>query len=551
MISIDYDKIIELDQTHTPLDEYKDKIHSYGTAGFRTHNGALDKVWYRVGLVTAIRASQTGAAGVMITASHNPMQDNGVKIIDKDGSMVQMSWESIFVDIVNSTDLKKDLQTLLDDKNIAQNLESKVMVAWDTRDSSPRLIKALKNGIEAMGITVIDFGVMTTPQLHFLIWYGDRQGDLNSLKEDDYYKYYETNLQEYWKLINKESTQYQNYMIVDASDGVGGIQVKKLDFISNQSYYNTQINVINDTTGDLVSLNENCGAENIHKEKVFSKGSKEVTHDDTTKWISFDGDADRIVYYYGNVDTNDIHIVDGDKIAILLGDYIQSMINEISNENHSLSDLITFAVVQTGYANSSATKYLVAKGVHVESTPTGVKYLHHRAQGFDIGVYFEANGHGTIITKYDKIVEVLTTNGFTLDDSKVEKFLKFLKLTNEAVGDAMSVMIMMEALLKDKDMSIQQADQVYTDLPSRMLKVPVADRSKFVTEAENETILVHPSGLQEDILEACSSFSSSRSFVRPSGTEDVVRIYAEGETQADADALAQKVKEIVETKYVS
>ena len=65
----------------------------------------------------------------MITASHNPMQDNGVKIIDKDGSMVQMSWESIFVDIVNSTDLKKDLQTLLDDKNIAQNLESKVMVA--------------------------------------------------------------------------------------------------------------------------------------------------------------------------------------------------------------------------------------------------------------------------------------------------------------------------------------------------------------------------------------------------------------------------------------
>ena len=29
--------------------------------------------------------------------------------------------------------------------------------------------------------------------------------------------------------------------------------------------------------------------------------------------------------------------------------------------------------------------------------PTGVKHLHHRAKQFDIGVYFEANGHGTVL----------------------------------------------------------------------------------------------------------------------------------------------------------
>jgi len=27
---------------------------------------------------------------------------------------------------------------------------------------------------------------------------------------------------------------------------------------------------------------------------------------------------------------------------------------------------------------------------------TGVKHLHHAAKQFDIGVYFEANGHGTV-----------------------------------------------------------------------------------------------------------------------------------------------------------
>lgn len=29
----------------------------------------------------------------------------------------------------------------------------------------------------------------------------------------------------------------------------------------------------------------------------------------------------------------------------------------------------------------------------------GVKYLHHEAKVFDIGIYFEANGHGTVLFK--------------------------------------------------------------------------------------------------------------------------------------------------------
>ena len=28
---------------------------------------------------------------------------------------------------------------------------------------------------------------------------------------------------------------------------------------------------------------------------------------------------------------------------------------------------------------------------------TGVKHVHHAAQQFDIGIYFEANGHGTVL----------------------------------------------------------------------------------------------------------------------------------------------------------
>ena len=56
------------------------------------------------------------------------------------------------------------------------------------------------------------------------------------------------------------------------------------------------------------------------------------------------------------------------------------------------------AAVQTAYANGAATAYMRAlPGVTVPLAKTGVKHLHHIAVGYDISVYFEANGHGTVL----------------------------------------------------------------------------------------------------------------------------------------------------------
>lgn len=54
-------------------------------------------------------------------------------------------------------------------------------------------------------------------------------------------------------------------------------------------------------------------------------------------------------------------------------------------------------IVQTAYANGASTDYLKQSGLEVIVTPTGVKYLHEKASEYDIGIYFEANGHGTIL----------------------------------------------------------------------------------------------------------------------------------------------------------
>lgn len=34
-----------------------------------------------------------GATGLVVTASHNPAQDNGVKLVDPSGYMLEQDWE--------------------------------------------------------------------------------------------------------------------------------------------------------------------------------------------------------------------------------------------------------------------------------------------------------------------------------------------------------------------------------------------------------------------------------------------------------------------------
>lgn len=262
-----FDRVEEQDGKHNPTEEFKDKKFSYGTAGFRTHADALDKVCFRVGLVAAIRACETGAAGVMITASHNSREDNGVKIIDKNGAMITQSWEDPFTDAVNATDLNQYIQELVISKGISFNPNAIVLVAGDTRDSTPRLIAALTAGIETLGVKVKDFGELTTPQLHFLVWFANKEKfnfeDIQNMTEQVYYYYYKINLQEYWKIISTggDTSNYQSQLVVDTANGIGGKQLQKLDIYSNASHYGLDMHILNDGSTGTEFLNQECGAE--------------------------------------------------------------------------------------------------------------------------------------------------------------------------------------------------------------------------------------------------------------------------------------------------
>ncbi len=93
-------------------------------------------------------------------------------------------------------------------------------------------------------------------------------------------------------------------------------------------------------------------------------------------------------------------------------------------------------------------------------------------------------------------------------------------------------------------MDYEKWNGLYTELPSKQVKLAVADKSKLKC-SEDETYLVEPASLQEKLNQAMQSVKNGRCFVRPSGTEDVVRIYAEASTKEEVDVVVAKSREAI------
>jgi phosphoacetylglucosamine mutase len=533
----------------TPFPRPQNHVYAYGTAGFRMNANLLPCAVFRSGIIAGARSRFLGGKviGVMVTASHNPVEDNGVKIVDPMGEMLAAEWEVFAASVANLADegmldgAKKILPSGSLDTSSSSG-KARVFVARDTRPSGPGLVAALKAGLALAGAEVTDFGELTTPQLHWMVRAANTQGDpvgcggRHMVPSEAAYFHRLTDA--FFALTaGSVGPGFDRKVTVDGANGIGGPKLHALGRALGHS--NWQVTVVNDGTGGGV-LNHDCGADHV---KVSQAGPAGLALAPGARYASVDGDADRLVYYFSHPEGRTFRLLDGDKIAAL---YALFLAKEMKALGGSMAGA-TMAVVQTAYANGASTAYLREKlGLEVPFACTGVKHLHHKAVEYDVGVYFEANGHGTVVFS-DRFYGLLDAAAPETEAQHLAlRRLRALSLLiNQATGDALADLLAVEGVLACLGWGCVEWDALYTDLPNRLAKCVVKDRN-LVTTADADTRVVTPAALQPRINQVVAAHGkSARSFVRPSGTEDVVRIYAEAETRKLADDLAQAVTEIV------
>lgn len=492
-------------------------VPTYGTAGFRADGSLLPSTLYRCGLLMASRSMKTGlVTGIVVTASHNPENDNGVKLVDPTGEMLNQGWEQ-HADELAAANTDEVVYNVIEKIVHEQGVSigpGKVFLARDTRPTGVSLLEAAVAGIEAMQVTAVDCGVLTTPQLHWMV------RETNAGRPSAECDYFDNLCTSFMELLGP-NCQGQEVLVVDCANGVGAEKLKeigaRLDGVISLDLRNTGEGVLNGV----------CGADYVQKERVLPVNFATVA--DGRRCASIDGDADRLVYFTNQ--GSSFWLLDGDKTAALIAMMLIDLVNQLPNK-----DDVTVGIVQTAYANGRSTSYMQRElGCCVEVTPTGVKHLHEAAHHFDVGIYFEANGHGTVLFR-PEFVEILKQDS----SPAARELLCLSRLINQAVGDALSILLLVEAALCRKKWGLTEWASLYEDLPSKQCKVKVADRSVIKTTDAERTVS-EPQTLQQLIDLEVAKYQSGRAFVRPSGTEDIVRVYAEAASQADADALANAV----------
>ncbi|RDX55778.1 phosphoacetylglucosamine mutase [Polyporus arcularius HHB13444] len=512
-------------------------VFQYGTAGFRTLGHALDPVMFRVGILAALRSKRLDGKtiGVMVTASHNPEPDNGVKLVDPRGEMLEAAWEAHATNLANAptTDaLIVALEALVQNLRIDLSKPARVVYARDTRPSGPALIASLEDGFKAMGAEARNAGVTTTPVLHYLVKAINTKGTKDSYGDDSEEGYLQKLSTAFKKLVAGKPAIPP--LVIDCANGVGAILAEKLAKHLGDTIPLILQNTAIDTLG---ALNNACGADYVKTSQKLPPSLSSVLKPGQ-RACSLDGDADRLIYYYLD-DRGQFHMLDGDKIAALVAAFIVDL-----TKSAGLDDQIQVGIVQTAYANGGSTKYL-SERLPVKCVPTGVKHLHHAAEHYDIGVYFEANGHGTVLFSPDTLEKLSTYQPSTpAQSTALNHLINLTNVINQTVGDALSDMLLVEVVLAHRSYTGVEWDSLYVDLPNRLVKVVVADRNLFKTE-DAERRLVSPPGLQAKLDELVRRYEGGRAFVRPSGTEDVVRVYAEAAVRAQADELAFRVAGLV------
>src|SRR5579859_6806146 len=100
---------------------------------------------------------------------------------------------------------------------IKTDTAARVIFARDTRASGPALVTSLVDALEATETEYVDYKLLTTPQLHYLVRCTNTDGGYGAISEHGYY-------QKLGKAFADamEGRKSAGPVIVDCANGVGG-----------------------------------------------------------------------------------------------------------------------------------------------------------------------------------------------------------------------------------------------------------------------------------------------------------------------------------------
>lgn len=405
--------------------------------------------------------------------------------------------------------------------------KANIVIGKDTRRSSYMFEDALAAGVTASGGNVYLLHVTTTPSVSYVVRTEDF--DCGIMISASHNPYYDNGI----KIINSQGHKMEAEVEAQIEDYIDGKiaplplatdeaigrtvdyamgrnrYIGHLISLATRSYKNKKVGLdcangsastiaksVFDALGaktfvihsepDGTNINKDCGSTHI---KALQKY---VVDNGLDVGFAFDGDADRCLA----VDEKG-NLVDGDLILYICGCYMKE-----------INTLAENTIVATVMSNIGLFKALEEAGISYEKTAVGDKYVYECMvnEGYALGG--EQSGH-IIFSKHAR------------------------------TGDGILTAIQVMEVMLEKKMTLSELASPVKIFPQLLINVSVTDKAAATKDPE--------------IISAADAInaklgSNGRIMVRESGTEPVVRVMAETQTDELCKQYVNEIIELLKTK---
>ncbi len=408
---------------------------------------------------------------------------------------------------------------------LGSNLEKNnpILIGRDTRISGDILLQALTQGINESGKEFINLGICPTPAIPFLIKQENLSSGImisashnppeyNGIKIFDHNgqkitKYFENKIQNLIQESNQNISVPRKVIPLNTNKDLLEIYIKSLiktmdgENLSGMKIIldtchgsattcaktifqslGADVRVINDSKNGL-KINMNCGSTNLEPLK------KSLRESPADMGFSFDGDADRVI----GIDSKG-NVLDGDHILFLWG-------RELMEQKILTNNLL----ISTQMANLGFEKSWNKIGGILYRTDVGDKYVHDAIKKKRAVLGGEQSGH-------------------------------ILSKINNFSGDGILTALQISKYCKKKNINLNDwLKSSFQPFPQKLTNIKL-DSSMSKLNPKNKILL------NESIKSFQAIYSDNcRVFIRPSGTEPVIRVLVEAKNHKKVHSLSSEI----------